>query len=405
MTTLNKHIKKHHDTYVYNRRVPKAVAHLHIGKTHITFSLNTSCIKTARLKRDRYNGQLAIQMQSTLSPDRETFKQHLQVAEKYAEGIKDKDSALFYDDYFPRNPIAFAAYREVAHGEKNHPYTFTIKEGLGSLLARKTSLSNDTKQKLNASLARFLTFVGVNDIGLQDIDKKTVVAYIEHLGDEYAHGTIAAHLSRLKSIWVHAFQLGEIYIKQSPFEDHDLSPYKNGPSQRKQLFTTEQLRMVLSDSPSEVRALVKLGLYTGARISELCSAEVEIIEGIKCLVIHKGKTKSAARYIPLAKQVEDLPLPLNIDHKAAGRAFSRFKVSQITDDSTRSFHSLRSHFITAGQRAGGLSEFDVAYVAGHKTGTTMSFGHYARHDVKRLKTTVDSIATQIEKEWFSNVVQ
>ena len=88
-----------------------------------------------------------------------------------------------------------------------------------------------------------------------------------------------------------------------------------------------------------------------------------------------------------------------MDHKAAGRTFSRFKVSHITDDSTRSFHSLRNHFITAGQRTEGLSEFDVAYVAGHKTGTTMSFGHYARHDVKRLKQTVDSVAAQIEKEW------
>ncbi len=117
-------------------------------------------------------------------------------------------------------------------------------------------------------------------------------------------------------------------------------------------------------------------------------------------MVQKGKTDSAARYIPLAEQVADLPLPLKIDHKAAGRTFSRFKVSQITDDSTRSFHSLRNHFITAGQRAEGLSEFDVAYVAGHKTGATMSFGHYARHDVKRLKQTVDTIAAQIEWEWF-----
>ncbi|MAI64154.1 MAG: integrase, partial [Alteromonas sp.] len=53
-------MKKHHDTYVYHRRVPKALAHLYKG-THITFSLNTSCIKVARLKRDRYNGQLSIQ--------------------------------------------------------------------------------------------------------------------------------------------------------------------------------------------------------------------------------------------------------------------------------------------------------------------------------------------------------
>lgn len=400
MTTLNKHIKKHHDTYVYNRRVPKAIAHLHVGKTHITFSLNTSCIKTARLKRDRYNGQLAIQVQSALSPERETFKKHLQVAEEYAEGIKDSKSGLFYDDFFPRNPIAHAAYRQVAYGETSHPYTYTIKEALSSLLARKASLSDDTKQKLNSSLSRFLTFMGVNDIGLENIDKKSVVAYIEHLGGEYAHGTIAAHLSRLKSIWTHAFQLGEIPIKQSPFEDHDLSSYKSGSPQRKQLFSAEQLRKVLSDCPNEVKPLVKLGLFTGARISELCNADVEVIEGIKCLVVHKGKTDSAARYIPLADQVIDLPLPLKIDHKAAGRTFSRFKVSQVTDDSSRSFHSLRNHFITAGQRAQGLSEFDVAYVAGHKTGTTMSFGHYARHDVKRLKQTVDIVAEQIEQEWL-----
>ncbi len=399
MTTLNKHIKKHHNAYVYHRRVPKALAHLYKG-THITFSLSTSCIKVARLKRDRYNGQLAIQMQSALSPERETFKKHLQVAEEYAEGIKDINSGLFYDDFFPRSPVANAAYRQVAYGEMNHPYTYIIKEALNSLLARKTSLSDDTKQKLNSSLKRFLTFMGVNDIGLQDIDKKSVVAYIEHLGDEYAHGTIAAHLSRLKSIWVHAFQLGEISTKQSPFADHDLSPFKNGTSQRKQLFSKEQLGKVLSDCPDNVKALVKLALFTGGRISELCNADVEVIEGIKCLVVHKGKSDSAARYIPLVEQVSDLPSPLKIDHKASGRTFSRFKVSQITDDSTRSFHSLRNHFITAGQRAEGLSEFDVAYVAGHKTGATMSFGHYARHDVKRLKQTVDTIAAQIEWEWF-----
>ena len=62
-------------------------------------------------------------MQSALSPERETFKKHLQVAEEYAEGIKDVNSGLFYDDFFPRTPIAHAAYRQVAYGETNHPYT------------------------------------------------------------------------------------------------------------------------------------------------------------------------------------------------------------------------------------------------------------------------------------------
>ena len=399
MNAQNKHIKKHHDTWVYSRRVPSAIAHLYKG-SHITFSLKTSSVKVARLKRDKFNGHLANQMQGTISPEREEFKRHLTVAKEYAEAIKDRSSNLTYDDFFPREPIAHAAYREVAYKDTNHIYSYTAKEALQSLLGRKTKLSDDTKQKLQSALDRFLTFVGVNDMALTEVHKKTVVAYIEHLGDEYAHGTIAAHLSRLKSIWVHAFQLGEITLKQSPFEDHDLSPYKKGESQRKQLFSKDQLTKVLNECPDSVKPLTKLALFTGARISELCRAEVEVIEGVRCLVVHKGKTKSAPRYIPLADQLNDIELPLRLDHKSAGRTFSKFKVDKVTDDSTRSFHSLRNHFITAGQRAENLTEFDVAYVAGHKTGTTMSFGHYARHDVKRLKATVDKVANQIEEEWL-----
>ncbi|OUX90107.1 MAG: integrase [Alteromonas sp. TMED35] len=399
MNAQNKHLKRHHDTWVYSRRVPSALAHLY-NSSHITFSLKTSSVKVARLKRDKFNGHLANQMQGTISPEREEFKRHLTVAKEYAEGIKDRDSCLTYDDFFPREPIAHAAYREVAYKDTNHVYSYTAKEALQSLLGRKAKLSDDTKQKLKNALDRFLIFMGVNDVALTEVHKKTVVAYIEHLGNEYAHGTIAAHLSRLKSVWVHAFQLGEITLKQSPFEDHDLSLYKKGESQRKQLFSKEQLNKVLNECPESVRPLAKLALFTGARISELCKADVEVVEGVKCLVVQKGKTKSAERYIPLAEQVKDIELPLRLDDKSAGRTFSTFKIDKITSDSTRSFHSLRNHFITAGQRAENLTEFDVAYVAGHKTGTTMSFGHYARHDVKRLKATVDKVASQIEKEWF-----
>jgi integrase len=208
-----------------------------------------------------------------------------------------------------------------------------------------------------------------------------------------------AHLSRLKSIWIHAYQMGEIKTKISPFCDHDLSQYRGEGSKPKQLFSKTQLHKVLTECPSSLRDLVKLGLFTGARISELCTAKVEVIEDIKCLVIHKGKTASATRIIPLAPQVADIQLPLNLDTKSAGRAFSRFKVANITDDSTRSFHSLRNHFITASERAC-LKEFDVAHVVGHKTGATMSFGHYARHDVKRLYETVNKTAKQIESEWL-----
>lgn len=95
-----------------------------------------------------------------------------------------------------------------------------------SMLGRKHNLSEETKQKATNSLNRFVTFIDVHDIVFKSIDRKRVVEYVAHLGEEYAHGTISARLSRLKSIWTHAYQMGEVSKKDEPFEGLDLSPYK-----------------------------------------------------------------------------------------------------------------------------------------------------------------------------------
>lgn len=335
-----------------------------------------------------------------MSSERVKFKNYLDDIRPYIGALKDDVCSLDYDDVLPRNPIAKAAYEQEVHDNVDHPFTITIVESLSSLLSHKTNMCKDTNSKLKNSLKRFLVYLCAEDIPLKSINKRQVVEYIQYLSKEYAHGTLVAHLSRLKSIWTHAYQMGEIESKVSPFCDHDLSQYRGDATKPKQLFSKEQLHKVLNECPSDLRSLVRLGLFTGARLSELCTADVETIEGIKCLIIRRGKTESAARIIPLASQVADIKLPLNLDTKAAGRAFSRFKVAEITTDSTRSFHSLRNHFITASQRAS-LKEFDVAHVVGHKTGTTMSFAHYARHDVKRLAEAVNCAANQIEVEWLA----
>ena len=399
-STKNKYLKLHHDTWVYSRRVPKLLKHYYPNKTHITQSLGTSSVTAARLHRDRINGQLAAKSLGSFSSDRIQFKNYLEDVSPYTGALKDDVCSLDYDDVLPRNPIAKAAYRQEVHGETDHLFTVTLKETLGNLLSHKKNISVDNLSKLKNSLSRFLTYLSVDDIPLKTIHKKQVVEYIQYLSNEYAHGTITAHLSRLKSIWIHAYQMGDIKDKVSPFCDHQLSQYKVESSKPKQLFNKIDLHKVLNDCPSGLKDLVRMGLYTGARISELCAADVEEVDGVKCLAIRKGKTASAARFIPIAPQVADIALPLSLDSKAAGRLFSRFKVTEVTTDSTRSFHSLRAHFITASQRAN-LPEFDVANVVGHQTGATMSFGYYARPDIKRLYEAVRATAEQIDIEWLS----
>ncbi|EMD78786.1 integrase family protein [Vibrio diabolicus E0666] len=399
MTTSNKHLKKHHDTWVYSRRVPKMLKHLYPSQTHITYSLKTSSIKIARMKRDRINGQLASQMQNAYSLERIEFQDYERQITPWADALRDPEFPLDFDDFLPRNPIAKAAYRQTVYGDEQHAFTYTLREGLNSLLSHNGKLTEDTRRKLQNSVSRFLAFIGASDIPLKEISKKKVVDYVQFLGNDYAHGTITAHLSRLKSIWSHAYKRGEVANKVSPFCDHDLSAYKGEGSAQKQLFNDCQLKTVIKSCPSKLKDLVRLGLYTGARISELCKATEEKIEGIRCMVIKSGKTASAKRLIPLPIQVQDIELPLGLEAKSAGRDFSRFKTSEVTTDSTRSFHSLRVHFATAAQRAK-VPEFDAAKILGHKTGETMSYGHYAKHDVKHLAETTQMIADQVDIEWL-----
>lgn len=121
----------------------------------------------------------------------------------------------------------------------------------------------------------------------------------------------------MRSIWTHAYKLGEIDSKTSPFFDHDLSAYRGEGSKQKQLFSHDQLSKVLKEASESVRDLVRLGLFTKARLSERCNAHEEIIEDVRCMVIKKGKTAAAARTIPIAKQIQDIQLPLGLDHKSA----------------------------------------------------------------------------------------
>lgn len=395
----NQYLELRFDTWQFRRRVPKQLAHLYAHKTYIIKSLGTSSIKKARILRDRINGEIAAQLQQTYSPERIQFKALVEQTIKYREELTE--GYVDFEDVLPKTPIVAAAYKEVIHGKTNHAYTITLKETLSNLLIKKGDKSTEeTRHKLRNTVERFLRFLRMDDIALSAIHKKQVVSFIDDMGLEYAHGTITAHLSRLRSVWSHAYKMGDIEQKVSPFCDHDLSAYKGEASQRKQLFTADQMKAIVKDVPIRLQPLTRLAIYSGARLSELCNAHEEVIEGVRCMVILKGKTASASRIVPLCEQVSDITLPLGITTKEAGRAFSRFKTANITKDSSRSFHSLRAHFATAAQRAN-VAEYDAANALGHKTGQTMSYGHYARQDVKRLKQAVDAVAAQIDKEWLS----
>ncbi|MHA2814841.1 DUF6538 domain-containing protein [Vibrio campbellii] len=394
----NKHLAQQKgETWQYRRRVPKGLEELYPARKWIIKSLGTSSVKAARLMRDRINGELAQQLQNTLQGDRARYIRYQEMLQPHIEHLQDADTGLSFEDVLPQNKVAAAAYAATIYGKESE-YGVTLKEMLIDYIKRQEDRRHpDTIHKLRKSVEKFTRFLKVEDIALQHIDKKTVVRFIQALSADYSHSTISGQLSYLKTIYLHAYKLGEVENKHTPFSDHDLSQYKKDTSQRKQLFSAEHIKLILNDSPESVNHMARIALYTGARLSEVCGARMEEVEGVMCMVILKGKTEAAARIVPLPKQLEGCQFHER-DHKKQGRAFSRWKNTKLTKDSSRSFHSLRAHYATAAQRAG-VNEFDAANLLGHATGQTMSFGHYARADVQRLAAVGQQIADQIDHEW------
>ncbi|MGV2989566.1 DUF6538 domain-containing protein [Vibrio sp. E150_011] len=394
----DQYLQLQHQTYYYRRRTPSSLISIY-GRYTIIKSLQTSDIKIARLRRDQINANVSAQLEQSYCPIRLEFQAHVETLKHYSEDISSDESAVEVFDWecqkgtgiLPRTPAASAAYKTYK-GQPTPPrFAMTLKEALLKMVAIK-KLKADNEHRTKKSVQAFLSHIKLVDQSLALIKKKDVVTFTEELGANYSHGTISATLSRLKSVWRWANQRGEVE-GQNPFENLDLSQWKK-PSKKKQLFSKEQLKTMLV---SPFSSHVKMGLYTGLRAGEISNVYKETIDGIECWVLDSGKTDSAARAIPIVRQLKGIE-PSSASSKRVSREFSRFKVAEVTDDRSRSFHSLRVHFITAAQRCG-VDEFSAATLAGHETGSTMSFGYYAKSDIKRLASTIQDIADQIDKEW------
>ena len=189
--------------------------------------------------------------------------------------------------------------------------------------------------------------------------------------------------------------------ERKPFTDADL----------KKIFDPE--RYLRETAESSFRYWVPLlGLFTGARINELCQlhvSDIKIVDELWCLDINddgdsknskKLKNKSSARVIPIHPKLIELgliefvnhqknskvvrlfpELTLRIDgfYRKPGRWFNesylRKKVG--IKDPDKTFHSLR-HTVINGLKQKGVGESYISDYVGHSSGESETFGRYGK---------------------------
>ncbi len=148
------------------------------------------------------------------------------------------------------------------------------------------------------------------------------------------------------------------------------------------------MQKLLDAAEPEIRNIILMGLFSGARLDELASlkkSEIVTVEGIRCFYISKSKTKAGIRHVPIHSRLSiivDEYLNHNygeylfphsnkvkrIDGKKGpfySQAFSRLRRSVLPIATNRQcFHSLRGMFITCLDRAG-VPEQRIGAITGH----------------------------------------
>lgn len=195
----------------------------------------------------------------------------------------------------------------------------------------------------------------------------------------------------------------------NPFEKHTLPTLKGKAKldTKRKAFTIEEVGTLYAaakeQSIGSLPDLILLGVYTGARIEELCQLRKEhliTVDGVKMFDIVDSKTVAGIRLVPVHPKLTTLVdrlsksstdgylVPTGSNNKygirsdALSKAFGRLKTT-MGFDRTRVFHSIRATVITQLVRAD-VPDRLIKELVGHETGT-VTFDVYSNGSSPKQK--------------------
>lgn len=257
---------------------------------------------------------------------------------------------------------------------------------------------------------------------------------------ENAESTISVttfnhYVKHLKTIFTYAIQEG--YAERNPFDGLQIKQKTKANTLRSR-FTSEDLKRLFSPEVYESKEQGKayrywlplLGLYTGARLNELCQLYVDdvvSIDGVDCLHIQalrhgqKLKNPTSERLIPIHPKLKSLGFMLYVEalkgqgadrvfpelslHKRHGfsanpsRWFANYRsrLGFTEGVERKDFHSFR-HTVADDLKQAGVSEGLIAALLGHKAGG-ITFNRYGKDFNPKLLLPI------VEMLGFDDIIQ
>jgi integrase len=234
---------------------------------------------------------------------------------------------------------------------------------------------------------------------VQDVARPEVRRWITKLMNEdgLTPKTVQRVLSALRGYWRYLQSIGVAGEDDEPFTKLDVARQnkRTAPRSARQPFEPSEvvklLNTAIAQGEEKLADLIRLGMWTGCRIEELCALKVEQVNG-DYFSVHDAKTEAGWRDVPIHSELAPTMARL-IDGSDDGYVLSGLTVNKYGDRSNgigkrfgrlksaegfgsqHVFHSLRKTVVTILENAG-VAENIVADIVGHEK-TTMTYGLYS----------------------------
>ncbi|MDT3541097.1 site-specific integrase [Cronobacter sakazakii] len=366
--------------YLVRIAIPSYMRHLFQGKRYFMKSTGTRDIRQARLFRDAIALEWT-RLRNLLKPQGGSSVDQI------------IDELRLVSVYAKEAPASFGASVQAC------PSLLKMRDLYLLQYSEKRKLT--TLSKTNKAVEVLLTHLKKKDIQLRDINRTIVTGWLDKLKTERAPQTIQNYISALAQIWDLARNRYHDAPQDNPWRGHALEAKSSKVSY--EVFAPGELAKVYDLLDDEMKAVTAIGAYSGMRINEICTlreSSIKTIEDVLCFEITEGKTKSAARIVPVHSKLIPLVKSLlktthsgflfyhaSITDRADGKRstwhtqqFTRAKRKALGEPAAerKVFHSLRHAFVQQLDRAQ-VPEDRIALLVGHERGSTESFKTYSKN--------------------------